>query len=53
MAGHCGPVNGSRPGTGEVVMKTQVYEVIIVGGGISGTSLMYTLARYSDVPSTR
>lgn len=32
-------------------MSRQTYEVIIVGGGISGTALMYTLARYTDVKS--
>ena len=32
-------------------MKSQVHDVIIVGGGVSGTSLLYTLARYTDVRS--
>jgi len=27
------------------------YSVLIVGGGISGTALMYTLSKYTDVPS--
>ena len=32
-------------------MKSQIHDVIIVGGGVSGTSLLYTLARYTDVRS--
>jgi malate dehydrogenase (quinone) len=32
-------------------MSGQVHEVIIVGGGVSGTALLYTLARYTDVQS--
>ena len=31
--------------------KNNYFNVAIVGGGISGTSLMYTLAKYSDVGS--
>lgn len=30
-------------------MTTSPYDVLIVGGGISGTSLLYTLARYTDL----
>lgn len=32
-------------------MNAKHYEVIIVGGGISGSALFYELARYSDVES--
>ena len=32
-------------------MKSHIHDVIIVGGGVSGTSLLYTLARYTDVRS--
>ncbi|WP_373070339.1 FAD-dependent oxidoreductase [Sulfurimonas sp.] len=31
--------------------KTNNYEVIIVGAGITGTALAYTLARYTDIKS--
>ena len=31
--------------------KNNYFNVAIIGGGISGTSLMYTLAKYSDVGS--
>ncbi len=29
--------------------KTQQHDVIIIGGGISGTALLYLLARYTDI----
>lgn len=32
-------------------MNTKHYDVVIVGGGISGAALFYELARYSDVKS--
>lgn len=32
-------------------MDTKHYEVVIVGGGISGSALFYELARYTDVKS--
>lgn len=32
-------------------MKKRVFDVIIVGGGISGCALTYTLAKYSDIKS--
>jgi len=31
--------------------KKHYYNVIIVGGGISGTALLYTLAKYTDIKS--
>jgi len=31
------------------MIKNHYYNVIIVGGGISGTALLYTLAKYTDV----
>ena len=27
------------------------YDVIIVGGGVSGTALLYTMSKYTDVKS--
>ncbi|APX92469.1 malate:quinone oxidoreductase [Halomonas sp. 1513] len=30
-------------------MSTPTYDVLIVGGGVSGTALMYELARYTDL----
>ncbi|MCR8696735.1 malate:quinone oxidoreductase, partial [Campylobacter sp. RM19073] len=32
-------------------MKEKHYEVVIIGGGISGGALLYELARYTDVKS--
>ena len=32
-------------------MKNRTYEVVIIGGGVSGCALLYTLARYTDVRS--
>ena len=32
-------------------MKTKHYDVLIVGGGISGSALLYTLAKYTNVKS--
>jgi malate dehydrogenase (quinone) len=32
-------------------MAEQRYDILIIGGGVSGTALLYTLARYTDVPS--
>ncbi len=32
-------------------MKTEHYEVLIIGGGISGTALFYELAKYTNVKS--
>ncbi len=31
------------------MIKNHYYNVIIVGGGISGTALLYTLAKYTDI----
>lgn len=31
-------------------MAAQQYDVIIIGGGISGSALLYLLARYTDLP---
>ncbi len=33
------------------MQKQRFFEVAIIGGGISGTSLLYTLAKYSDIKS--
>ncbi len=33
-------------------MDTKHYQVIVIGGGISGAALFYELARYTDVKST-
>ncbi|MBR6952237.1 MAG: FAD-dependent oxidoreductase, partial [Campylobacter sp.] len=32
-------------------MQEKHYEVVVVGGGISGCALLYTLARYTDIKS--
>lgn len=32
-------------------MQNRVFDVVIVGGGITGTALAYTLAKYSDIKS--
>ncbi|HEY9017840.1 NAD(P)-binding protein, partial [Thiomicrospira sp.] len=32
-------------------MKKRVFDVVIVGGGISGCALTYTLAKYSGIKS--
>lgn len=32
-------------------MAQRSYEVVIVGGGVSGTALLYTLTRYTDIRS--
>ena len=32
-------------------MSTNHFQVIIIGGGISGTSLMFTLSKYTDISS--
>jgi len=32
-----------------IMQKKNYYNVIIVGGGISGTALLYTLAKYTDI----
>lgn len=31
--------------------KIETYDVVIVGGGASGTALLYTLARYTNIPN--
>ena len=30
-------------------MNTDHYDVVIIGAGASGTALLYTLARYTDI----
>lgn len=32
-------------------MKNRIFDVVIVGGGISGCALTYMLSRYSDIKS--
>ena len=30
-------------------MNDNIYEVLIVGGGVSGTALLYELSHYTDI----
>ncbi len=32
-------------------MQNRTFDVVIVGGGITGTALAYTLAKYTDIKS--
>ena len=43
-------VFSGEPVVWRLAIMNEPYDVVIIGGGASGTSLLYTLARYSTIP---